>query len=221
MKKLNLTVLVLAASLSTVSFAKADVIQASAAPIGFGEIGTGVVHAAGVISTFSENGITYTSLSGTSEIRNPPSDGDGAVPFNTNARYISVLGGGELDLTFGQSNKLGLYWGSIDAYNTIEFKLNGVTVANLGGSDLLLQASLNADGNQGSYNSNRFVWLTDTNGAFNEVVLRSSSNSFEFMNVQAVPEATTWAMMILGFLGLGFLGYRKSSKSTGAAFRMV
>ncbi len=37
----------------------------------------------------------------------------------------------------------------------------------------------------------------------------------------AVPEPSTWAMMILGFLGLGFLGYRKSSKTSAASFRMV
>jgi hypothetical protein len=34
----------------------------------------------------------------------------------------------------------------------------------------------------------------------------------------AVPEPSTWAMMILGFLGLGFIGYRKSSN---ASFRMA
>ena len=26
----------------------------------------------------------------------------------------------------------------------------------------------------------------------------------------AIPEASTWAMMLLGFAGLGFAGYRKS-----------
>jgi hypothetical protein len=36
--------------------------------------------------------------------------------------------------------------------------------------------------------------------------------------VSAVPEASTWAMMVLGFLGLGFLGYRRSSN---ASFRMA
>ena len=29
------------------------------------------------------------------------------------------------------------------------------------------------------------------------------------IDVAAVPEASTWAMMILGFLGVGFLGYRR------------
>jgi PEP-CTERM motif len=33
----------------------------------------------------------------------------------------------------------------------------------------------------------------------------------------AVPEPSTWAMMLLGFAGLGFLGYRKICKGTLAA----
>jgi hypothetical protein len=28
----------------------------------------------------------------------------------------------------------------------------------------------------------------------------------------AVPEPSTWAMMVLGFAGLGFAGYRKAGK---------
>jgi hypothetical protein len=28
----------------------------------------------------------------------------------------------------------------------------------------------------------------------------------------AVPEASTWAMMILGFAGVGFMAYRRKSK---------
>jgi hypothetical protein len=38
------------------------------------------------------------------------------------------------------------------------------------------------------------------------------------VSVSAVPEASTWAMMVLGFLGLGFLGYRRSSNPS---FRMA
>jgi hypothetical protein len=30
----------------------------------------------------------------------------------------------------------------------------------------------------------------------------------------AVPEPATWAMMILGFVGVGFMGYRRQSKPT-------
>ena len=31
-------------------------------------------------------------------------------------------------------------------------------------------------------------------------------------NVGGVPEASTWAMMILGFAGVGFMAYRRKSK---------
>ena len=33
----------------------------------------------------------------------------------------------------------------------------------------------------------------------------------------AIPEPSTWAMMLLGFAGLGFLGYRRTAKARGAA----
>ncbi|MES2193446.1 MAG: PEPxxWA-CTERM sorting domain-containing protein [Pseudomonadota bacterium] len=35
----------------------------------------------------------------------------------------------------------------------------------------------------------------------------------------AVPEPSTWAMMILGFAGVGFMAYRR--KNHGAAFRVA
>jgi len=38
------------------------------------------------------------------------------------------------------------------------------------------------------------------------------------VSVAAVPEPSTWAMMILGFAGVGFMAYRRKSKP---AFRFV
>ena len=35
--------------------------------------------------------------------------------------------------------------------------------------------------------------------------------------IDAVPEASTWAMMLIGFAGLGLTGYRRRQKSAGAA----
>lgn len=37
--------------------------------------------------------------------------------------------------------------------------------------------------------------------------------------ITAVPEPTTWAMMVLGFAGVGFMAYRR--RSNGAALRIV
>jgi hypothetical protein len=36
------------------------------------------------------------------------------------------------------------------------------------------------------------------------------------LTVTSVPEASTWAMMLLGFAGLGFAGYRTSRKAASA-----
>jgi hypothetical protein len=37
------------------------------------------------------------------------------------------------------------------------------------------------------------------------------------LSVSAVPEPSTWAMMLLGFSGLGFMAYRRSAKPTSMA----
>jgi hypothetical protein len=39
-------------------------------------------------------------------------------------------------------------------------------------------------------------------------------------NISAVPEPSTWAMMILGFAGVGFLVYRRRNQ-TAAALRQA
>jgi hypothetical protein len=38
------------------------------------------------------------------------------------------------------------------------------------------------------------------------------------VSVSAVPESSTWAMMILGFAGVGFMAYRRRTQT---AFRLV
>ena len=51
---------------------------------------------------------------------------------------------------------------------------------------------------------------------FDRVVAASSANSFEFDKVvaggaSAVPEPSTCAMLLLGFAGLGYAGFRRSN----------
>jgi hypothetical protein len=38
--------------------------------------------------------------------------------------------------------------------------------------------------------------------------------TFEFTVASAVPEPATWAMMLLGFFGVGFLAYRRKSQGS-------
>jgi hypothetical protein len=37
--------------------------------------------------------------------------------------------------------------------------------------------------------------------------------AFTISGVEAVPEPSTWAMMILGFCGVGFMAYRRRDQS--------
>ncbi len=48
---------------------------------------------------------------------------------------------------------------------------------------------------------------------YTSVVFGTSPSDFEFAITQSVPEPSTWAMMLAGFAGLGWAGYRKSQAS--------
>jgi hypothetical protein len=147
----------------------------------------------------------------------------GAEPFGDTSNYLSVLGGGSATVTVnnGSVNTVSFLWGSIDAYNTIQF-FNGATlIGTFTGSNILPKLST---GCQQSPDCTGYVTFTDSNEAITSFVMTSTTNSFEtddFLATQVgtapVPEISTWAMMILGFLGIGLVGYRR----TGLRFRFV
>jgi hypothetical protein len=108
---------------------------------------------------------------------------------------------------------LSFIWGSADTYNTLDVMArDGVTVlASFSGSMFNggVGCTLCAD-------SNPIVTLTfsgadQTN--FGGLRLSSSQNAFEVDNfvVTGVPEPATWALMLLGFGGIGF-AMRRSRK---------
>ena len=149
--------------------------------------------------------------------------GVAAPPYNDNTTYGSV--GSSQAPTFGTAlltlvnpvSYFGLYWGSVDNYNTISFYNSANQLI---GSKTGVDALNPASGNQGAGGS---VYANFTfGGDFAKYVkFESTQAAFEFDNiaVTAVPEPSTWAMMILGFLGLGFLGYRKTQNKS--AFRVA
>ena len=65
--------------------------------------------------------------------------------------------------------------------------------------------------------------LVASGGPLTEVDLLSTSGikkakHFEVSGVSSVPAPSTWAMLILGFVGLGFAGYRKARYAPEALF---
>jgi hypothetical protein len=46
--------------------------------------------------------------------------------------------------------------------------------------------------------------------AYQSVIFGTTPSAFEFAVTAGVPEASTWAMLLAGFAGLGFLGFGRS-----------
>jgi hypothetical protein len=136
-----------------------------------------------------------------------------ATPFGDSTNYLAVLGGGSEEIAFSAlKSSFGLYWGSVDTYNSLTFYNGNTAVATISGADVA--PPMTANGGQTDYASNGYV-LISALPQFDRVVAASSSNSFEFDNVvaggaSAVPEPSTWAMLLLGFAGLGYASFRRS-----------
>jgi len=70
--------------------------------------------------------------------------------------------------------------------------------------------------------------ITLTTGASiddGRALARTGAVTLDTNNIGTVPEPSTWAMMILGFAGLGFMAYRRKSKpallAAGSSIRLV
>jgi hypothetical protein len=151
--------------------------------------------------------LTPTSgVAGTDYIQQTGSNGQGAAPelaggADTGA-YLSILGGGTATIDFAASvSEYKLYVGSLDSYNTISFTGTGGT--SYDGDALLLASGADANsvgsGNQTSKFTNGVFTFT-FDAPVTGVVLSSTTNSLE---VGGVPEPATWAVMLLGFGGIG------------------
>lgn len=168
-----------------------------------------------LINTFDDaSGIVGANF----QIKTPPADGDGAPPANSNpsgTSYLSVLGGGSATISFAAVSGFQFDWGSIDSYNTL-------TIFSTGGNPIIVPGGnfINpANGNQVSPGTNGLFTVTgDAGELFTGFTLTSGQNSFEIDNLAvAVPEPTTWALMILGFGGVGLM-VRSRRRSGSTAF---
>jgi hypothetical protein len=169
-----------------------DTVSINTSPIGILPGGTG---------SFSGNG--------TVQVGTAPAF---AMPAGDGSPYLAILGGQQEILSFGTvQNFFGFLLGSADTYNSFIFKLGGVggsTEGSFTGANLLTPGN----GDQFSPLTNGYV---NFSGAFDTVIFSSSQNSLEIDNISsAVPEPSTWAMLILGFMGVGFMAYRRKGMST-------
>ncbi|OKO86838.1 hypothetical protein AC630_01975 [Bradyrhizobium sp. AS23.2] len=131
----------------------------------------------------------------------PSNNGDATLSFINPLSYLSFL------------------WGSPDSYNLLTI------TTSLGHTYTYTPSQAGVNPINGDQQYAQYIQFHTSGGEYitSATFGSGSTNAFEVSNftVAAVPEPTTWAMMILGFLGLGFLGYRKSSKTGGASFRLA
>jgi PEP-CTERM motif len=112
----------------------------------------------------------------------------------TNARTAGVTG-----FTFSMNS----------ATNGEDWQVFGSNSATSGYMSLLTgsdESTHNLTGAAGSY---KYYYFADQNAYSGDNVLLHNVSGV----VASVPEPTTWAMMILGFAGVGFMGYRRSRKT--------
>jgi len=148
-----------------------------------------------------------------SSLPNPGWDPFGTL--DTTHNWINIGASGTV-LTFSlaslassiYNNVLYFVWGSPNGDNT-------VTLSN---GDSLTTAGLGSVVNQPNNPAGYLIGLNLTPGA-TTVSFTTRETAFEFAFAAAAPEPSTWAMMILGFAGVGFMAYRR--KSQAAAFRIA
>ena len=140
---------------------------------------------------------------------------------------MSVEGGGTEQVVFGKAQtSISIYWGSIDGNQGGNSNLNSFTVTvdnyTLTGAQLVSLSTIanpvTGTGDQLSPSGNQLVTITGL-GAYTTATFSSTANAFEFSLVTptinqtgGTPEPATWAMMMVGFAGLGYAALRRNSK---------
>lgn len=147
-------------------------------------------------------------------------DTDRTTSFNVTSPSSEPEGANSQITVTGLDNMFGLFWGSVDSGNRIDFYLGGERVAEIWGNDLVNRLTAlegNSDfvsGNGSNFGFDVYLDFSGIQGkngiysGFDEVRLNSSNIAFEVATA-AVPVPGMLGLLGLGLLGIGVAGRRR------------
>jgi hypothetical protein len=194
--------------------------------------GAGSAHAA-IIDTYFTPGMTTTVAdatvftfddhvkpaayySGAGAVLDASVDGKAAAPAGDSTPFLSVAypnsSGSETFYSGGATfNYFGLYWGSMDAYNTLSFLRGGTVIASLTGAEVI--ATGVSLGDQTAPGSNRYVNFRFLDATFDSIIFNTTQYAFESDNHAfgrvSVSEPATLTLLGMGLFGLILLQRRR------------
>ncbi len=206
-KYLALGALAMTASVAAMSVAQASVVITQIGPQNTRTFDNNAVGSTSGTSSTNSGPISFTTAAGA--VANGTASTN-AAPAGDTSNYLWDVAGATVTFTNGPVHWVDIYWGSIDGSpgssnnNVLALSIAGDTIT---GADLAgMGIGVDGSGNQHSAGDNQWFRISDSNGqAFSSFTVSSSTNAFEFD--MAAPEASTWAMMVFGFAGLGFAAF--------------
>lgn len=162
--------------------------------------------------SFLDSGYTLTGtatlFTGKSKVSAAPATS--ATTWDT-TQYLSVQKNKSATLDTPLLRSISFYIGSLDTWNSFTFNLADGTTQVVTGAALGALPGMSANGSQTSFTTNgRLTFSFDS--AIDSVIFASSGNALEIGDIGAVafvPEPAAWAMMIMGFGGMGSLLRRR------------
>jgi hypothetical protein len=178
-------------------------------------------------------GLIYGSISDVyrSPFEYSYSPGNGPTGWNQDiprALYSSVQGGASATYDVGTANVLHILWGSPDSYNSLAFYSGIPSVNTFLGSISVAGNSGIVSGSQpleiNTYGHDRMTF-TDLSGTFSYVILSSSTNAFEFTNLEAslnvtnlpgTPVPASLPLLTSGLGAFGMMVWRRKRRAARA-----